>query len=136
MNLMLRLKCVFGKIKIGRAVFIGKNVIIEDGVEIGDGTVIKNNVEIRLGTKIGSKCYIDSGVKTSGNCVIGDGVTLRYDVIIARGCFIGDGSYIAPRVMTNNLSHNEISVGGAKVGKNCFIGTNTVLNHGLKSGIM
>lgn len=77
---------------------------------------------------------IDSRVSTSGNCKIGDNVTLRYDTIIARGCDIGDNTYICPRVMTNNLDTEGLQIGGAKVGKNCFIGTNSVLHHGITIG--
>lgn len=119
---------------IGSNVEIGNYVVIEDGVEIGDNTVIKNYVELRKNTKIGKNCYIDSRVSTSGNCTIGNDVTLRYATIIARGCEIGDGSYLCPRVMTNNLDIGKTQIGGAKVGKNCFIGTNSVLQHGIKIG--
>ena len=59
-------------------------------------------------------------------------MTLRYDVIIARGVEIGDGTYICPRVMTNNLDSGKTQIGGAKIGKKCFIGTNTVLQHGIE----
>jgi acetyltransferase-like isoleucine patch superfamily enzyme len=34
--------------------------------------------------------------------------------------------------MTNNLDSGKKSVGGAHIGKNCFIGTNVVLQHGIK----
>jgi UDP-N-acetylglucosamine acyltransferase len=116
---------------IGENVKIGKNCVIDDGVIIGENTIIKNFVELRSNTIIGENCFIDSKVSTSGNCEIGNNVTLRYDVIIARGCKIGDNTYIAPRVMTNNLDHGKKQIGGAKIGKNCFIGTNAVLQHGI-----
>ena len=61
-------------------------------------------------------------------------MTLRYDTILARGCKVGDGSYICPRVMTNNLDSIGSQIGGAHIGKNCFIGTNTVIQHGVKLG--
>jgi UDP-N-acetylglucosamine acyltransferase len=120
--------------KIARNVQIGEFCFIDENVEIGEGTVIKNFVELRPNTKIGKNCYIDSRVSTSGECIIGDNVTLRYDTIIARGCNIGDNSYLAPRVMTNNLDSGKNSIGGAHVGKNCFIGTNAVLQHGIHIG--
>ena len=68
------------------------------------------------------------------NCIIGNSVTLRYDTIIARGVEIGDGTYVCPRVMTNNLNTSKSQIGGAKIGKNCFIGTNAVLQHGINIG--
>lgn len=120
--------------KIGQNVEIGQYVIIEDGVEVGDGTVIKNFVELRKNTIVGKNCYIDSRVSTSGDCKIGNNVTIRYDSIIARGCLIEDGTYICPRVMTNNLDSAMGAIGGAHIGENCFIGTNSVLHHGIKLG--
>lgn len=125
---------ISSKAKIGKNVEIGNFVVIEDGVEIGDGTVIRNFVELRKNTKIGKNCYIDSRVSTSGDCEVGDDVTLRYDTILARGCKVGDGTYICPRVMTNNLDIGKTQIGGAHIGKKCFIGTNSVLHHGIKIG--
>lgn len=119
---------------IGKNVKIGAYCIIEDGVIIGDNTIIKNYVELRENTKVGENCYIDSRVSTSGNCEIGDFVTLRYATIIARGCKIGSHSYLCPRVMTNNLDTSGHSIGGAHIGEHCFIGTNTVLQHGITLG--
>ena len=127
-------KMISSKSRIGKNVEIGDYVVIEDGVEVGDNTVIKNFVELRKNTKIGKDCYIDSRVSTSGDCEIGNYVTLRYDTIIARGCKIGDNTYVCPRVMTNNLDTGKIQIGGAHTGKNCFLGTNTVLQHGISIG--
>jgi UDP-2-acetamido-3-amino-2,3-dideoxy-glucuronate N-acetyltransferase len=61
-------------------------------------------------------------------------VTLRYETILARGVQVGDGCYLCPRVMTNNLNTEMDSVGGAKIGKNCFIGTHAVLQYGIELG--
>jgi len=140
------------KVKLGKDVSIGKFNIINDGVTLGDnvkignfcvihddvsigaGTELKDYVELRSGTHIGSECYIDSRVSSSGNCKIGNKVTLRYDSIIARGVEIGDNSYICPRVMTNNLNTEKEQIGGAKFGKDCFVGTNAVIQHGLVIG--
>ena len=125
---------ISSKAKIGKNVEIGSYVVIEAGVEIGDNTIIKNFVELRENTIIGSDCYVDSRVSTSGDCVVGNNVTLRYDTILARGCRVGNGTYICPRVMTNNLDAGKVQIGGAHIGKNCFIGTNSVLHHGIKIG--
>jgi UDP-2-acetamido-3-amino-2,3-dideoxy-glucuronate N-acetyltransferase len=110
---------------------IGPYCVIEDDVVIGDSTRLRAYVELRAGTQIGERCYIDSGVKMSGDCVIGDDVTVRYDAIIARGCMIGEGTFISPQVMTINLDHNGNAIGGAKIGKRCHIGTAAVLHPGI-----
>jgi acetyltransferase-like isoleucine patch superfamily enzyme len=36
--------------------------------------------------------------------------------------------------MTNNLDTGGEEIGGAKIGKFCFIGTNSVLHHGVDLG--
>lgn len=130
-------------VKIGKYNIIDDDVFIDDDVEIGNfciigagsrigrGTKIHNYVEIRQHTSIGEGCYIDSQVSFSGHSIIGNNVTLRYGVIIARGVQVGDNTYIAPRVMTNNLDQNQHQVGGAHIGADCFIGTNAVLQHGI-----
>lgn len=117
--------------KIGNNCTIGSYCEISNDVTIGDNTVVKSYVELRPDTIIGADCYIDSRVSSSGKNRIGNNVTLRYDTIIARGVSIGDETYVCPRVMTNNLNDSKNQIGGAKIGKNCFIGTNTVLQYGI-----
>lgn len=117
---------------IHSSVKIGKYCSIDEDVEIGEGTTIKDYVEIRKGTVIGKYCYIDSRVSFSGECKIGDNVTLRYGTIIARGCDIGDKCFLAPGVMTNNLDEGINNIGGAKLGKRVFVGSHTVLHHGIE----
>jgi UDP-2-acetamido-3-amino-2,3-dideoxy-glucuronate N-acetyltransferase len=116
---------------IGDNVRIGDHVRISSNVSIGSNTQIMNYVEIRTNTRIGESCYIDSGVAFSGESVIGNNVTLRYKAIIARGVQIGNNTYVCPQVMTNNLDTAKHSIGGAHIGSNCFIGTSSVLNHGI-----
>lgn len=124
-----------GNVHLGQGIEIGPNCVIE-GTEdrpviIGDNTRIMVAVEIRPGTTIGKDCYIDSGCRFSGDCAIGDRCTLRYETIIARGVNVDNDCYLCPRVMTNNLDAGKNSIGGAKIGKGCFIGTHTVLQHGI-----
>ena len=120
-----------GTLDIDATVKIGAYCIAEPYVSIGPETVVRSFVELRSGTKIGAGCYIDSYVVTSGDCIIGNRVRLRYGAIIARGCEIGDGTFLAPRVMTENLNHHGVAIGGAKIGARCFIGTHTVLAAGI-----
>ena len=120
------------KAKIAEDVKIGHYCVIEDDVVIGPGTVIRSFVEIRNGTRIGAGCYIDSGVKISGDAKIADGVVLRFDCVIARGCEIGDRTYVSPQAMFQNLDHKKERVGGAKIGADCFIGTNVTFSEGIR----
>lgn len=110
---------------------IGNFCQIYPAVVVGDDVIIRSYVELRENTIIGDKSYIDSGVKTSGHCKIGNNVTIRYDSIIARGVEIGDGTFISPQLMTENLNSERKEIGGAKIGKNVFIGTNVTLASGI-----
>ena len=110
---------------------IGSYCIVQENVIIGARVRLRSHVELRPGTWVGDDCYVDSGVKSSGQNRIGNNVTLRYGAIIARGCDIGDGCYICPLVMTNNIDHHGNQIGGAKVGKGCFIGTHAVIGAGI-----
>jgi UDP-2-acetamido-3-amino-2,3-dideoxy-glucuronate N-acetyltransferase len=119
-------------VTIGDNVVLGNYCHLKQGVSIGDRTVLMNYVELRANTIIGEDCYVDSKVSSSGNVKVGNKVTLRYDTILARGVEVGDNTYICPRVMTNNLNTVGSQIGGAKIGANCFIGTNAVLQYGIK----
>jgi UDP-3-O-[3-hydroxymyristoyl] glucosamine N-acyltransferase len=125
--------CVIEKnTRIGDKVEMGHLCIVGEDCQIGRQTELKSHVELRKATVVGAECYIDSGVKSSGMNRVGDNVTLRYDCIIARGCDIGDRSYICPQVMTNNVDHKGNEIGGAHVGADAFIGTNVTLGAGLR----
>ena len=118
-------------IEIGSDPKIGEFCYIHPKVRIGHNVTLRSYIELREDTVIGDHCYIDSGVKTSGKCVVGNNVTLRYDCIIARGVVIGDNTFISPQLMTENLDHRGKELGGAKIGKNVFIGTNVTLAAGI-----
>ena len=109
----------------------GKYCIIDKRVDIGLDTVIMNYVEIGRNTVIGSDCYIDSRVSISGGVAIGNNVTLRHGVILAKGSAVGDNTYIAPRVITHNLNSDKKELDGVIIGKNCFIGSHAIIQHGI-----
>lgn len=121
-----------GDVKLGIGVKIGAYCVITGNVTIGDGTVIMPFTEIRSGVEIGKGCYIDSRVTITGNALIGDNVTVRNGCIIARGSQIGNNTFLAPQVMFNNLDSGKNKIGGARIGANCFIGTNTTFQHGIE----
>jgi UDP-3-O-[3-hydroxymyristoyl] glucosamine N-acyltransferase len=121
-------------VEIGNNVEIGSFCIIRSNVKIKSNVVLKNHIEIRENTLIDSKSFIDSYVAISGNVIVKKNVTLRYGCVLARGAVVGENSYLSPRVMLNNLNENMEQIGGAHIGKNCFIGTHTVLHHGIKIG--
>jgi UDP-2-acetamido-3-amino-2,3-dideoxy-glucuronate N-acetyltransferase len=121
-------------VEIGENVEIGNFCIIRPNVKIKRGVVIKNYVEIREDTLIDEGSMLDSFVAISGKVKVGKKVTLRYGAILAKHTVISDNCYLSPRVMLNNLNHAKTPIGGPKIGKNCFIGTQAVIQHGIKIG--
>jgi len=110
----------------------GAYCLIDENVKIGRGTKIGDYVELRSGTVIGDDCYIDSRVTCTGNAIIGDNVTVRNAVVIARKCLIGDGTFISPQVMFENVRPaTGEQIGGAIIGKNVVIGTGSTIAAGI-----
>lgn len=133
--------------KHGKNLKLGEFNHIHEGVEVGDNVKILSYVELRKGTVIGNDVYIDSGVKSSGDNQVRDRVILRYDSILAKGVLIKPDVFIAPQVMTENLNHNGVPIGGAHIGigewdeetrYRVFVGTNVTLAAGIEicSGVV
>ncbi len=96
---------------ISRGAVIGKNVLIEDfcvigNCEIGENTIIRSNTKIHDGVQISENCVLEAG------CIIGaEGVAWIWN------------SDESKRIRQPQL-------GGVKVGKNCFLGANTIVVRG------
>ena len=86
---------------------------------------------LRAGTVLCAGVEVDPHVISSGENLVGARTVLRYGVILARGCTIGEDCYISPRVMFENLNHRCEAIGGAKVGDGCFIGTHAIIAAGI-----
>lgn len=88
----------------------GKNCSIDPTAVIGDGVKIGNNVSIGPNSVVYSKTEIGDGTRIDSNCTIGtEGMMWVWD---------GD-----KKVFLKQL-------GGVKIGKNCIIGSNTVIVRG------
>ena len=125
--------CVVAKdFKHGKNFSMGNYCIIEEGCEVGDNVRLEHFVLLKKGTKIGSNVYVDSYVKSSGSNKIGSDVVLRFNATIAREVIIEDGVFISPNVMTIFSDHKGVPHPGTIIGKECHIGTNVVINHGVK----
>jgi UDP-3-O-[3-hydroxymyristoyl] glucosamine N-acyltransferase len=111
---------------------IHHTALIDRPIDIGEGTKVGAFTEIREGVVIGDNCYIDSHCCFTGNSKIGNNVTIRNHCVIARGVEIGDNTFISPQCMFQNLDKDGQKIGGAKIGKDCFIGTNVTFKEGVK----
>jgi len=95
-----------GRIRLGRRVFLGPQVVIygHGGVEIGDetliamhccilssehtvpgrGGIIRNEPDLLLPTRIGRDVWLGAGVKVLGGVTIGDGCVVGAGAVVTR----------------------------------------------------
>ncbi|MBN2753601.1 MAG: NTP transferase domain-containing protein [Candidatus Goldbacteria bacterium] len=112
--------------KIGRDVWVGKDVKIAAGVKFRDAVVIGNNVTIEEGAEIassviGDNCYIDSGAKIVRS-IIWDNNKIEKEADI-KEAVIG----------RNNMIRYKAYVGvGAVISDDCYIGKETIIKPEVK----
>lgn len=94
--------------KIGKNCTIHTSAIIEDGVVIGNNVSIGANVVIKKGS------------------IIGDKVTIKDNTVIGADC-------LEIKNINNKLEFIK-HVGGVKIGKNSYIGANSVIGRNLFEG--
>lgn len=73
--------------KIGKDVFIGPFVYIDDGVEIGDECYVFSHVTISRGARIGQQCVIHSHVSIREDVEIGNRVFIKNGAVIGSEGF-------------------------------------------------
>ena len=135
----------FGKnVLLGRYVIIGESCIIGDNVTIGhhsvilsdciigSRTIIDHHILFKEYTEIGEGCFIDSYVKSSGYNLIGNRVTLQFNATICREAMIEDDVLIGPNVMMIYKSYADKKRGETRIGARSHIGTNVVIEAGIK----
>lgn len=109
-------------LKVGKDVYVGKNVTIEVDGEIGDGVLIANLVGIvgrtdhdtaELGTSIRRSPWVgDNPGRLSQATTIGSDVWIGYGAIVLSGISIGDSAVIAAgSIVTRNIPANSVAVG-------------------------
>lgn len=73
--------------RIGRDVYIGPYVFVDDEVEIGDGCILFPNVTLYRGAKLGANCVLHSNVSVREQVQIGN------NVIIKNGAVVGSEGF-------------------------------------------
>ncbi len=108
--------------KIGKGVYVGPQVVIEDGVEIGDNTAIGAGCKIGQNVKIGNDSQLDCNVVVYYNCTIGNRVIIKANTTIGGtgfGYYFYDGKH-------NLVPHN----GSVVIEDFVHIGSNTCIDRG------
>jgi len=114
----------------GKHVSTGHRITLRENNTIGDHTVIGTGTDIQGNVIIGNYCRIYSSVAMAPFSKIGDYVFIFAFVVLTndpyppsedlKGCTISDYTQVA--------AHSTI-LPGVKVGSNCLIGANSVVNH-------
>jgi acetyltransferase-like isoleucine patch superfamily enzyme len=132
---------------IGANSIIRSHAIIYAACTIGAHFSSGHRITIRENTTIGEGCSVGTLSDIQGQVKFGNYCRLHSNVHIAQGCSIGDFVFLYPfTVMTNDPyppstdirgghigSYTQVGVHavilpGIKVGENCLIGANTVVN--------
>jgi UDP-3-O-[3-hydroxymyristoyl] glucosamine N-acyltransferase len=107
--------------KIGKDVYIGPYVYVDDEVEIGDRCYIFPNTTIYRGARVGNDCLIHSNVSIRENVEIGN------RVIIKNGAVIGSEGFGFAK--EENGSHYKIiQTGNVIIEDSAEIGANTTID--------
>lgn len=137
-------------------VVIGENAVIEEFVSIKENTVIGDNCVIRAGTKIGGPGFEikNDGEKTItvthiGGVRIGNNVEIQQNSNVDKAIYPWDDTIIEDHVRINSLvqiahgdkigSFTEIVAGASiqgrvQIGRNVWIGPNSVIRNGISVG--
>ena len=132
---------------IGRGSIIRSHSIIYARCTIGPSFATGHRVTIRENTQIGKSCSIGTMSDIQGNVKIGNYCRLHSNVHIAQDCSLGDFVFLYPfSVMTNDPyppstdlkggfigNYTQVGVHAVilpriRVGENCLIGANSVVN--------
>lgn len=107
--------------KIGKDVYIGEYAFIGKNVVLGDGVKIYPNVYVGDYSAIGNDCMIFSGVRLYHDTVIGRECTLHSGVIVG-----GDGFGFAPNEKGEYVKVSQ--TGNVVIEDNVEIGANTTID--------
>ncbi len=100
-------------------VFIGENVVIEDGVTIYPNVFINDNVTIKKGCTIHMSAYLSSNIILNENVFIGQYTILRDKVTIGANTSIGPHCELVRSILGTNC----------KIGHKNYIGDAIIQDH-------
>lgn len=125
----------------GKDRYIDPEAEIEEGAEIGEGCIIGAHCRVQRGAKLNGAILFEHVSVSSGatidNSIICSRVIVENNARIPRGCVIGEGSVIGPRVSFSNdiLVWNDKQIGAATTqSRDLIFGTprrNILGDHGI-----
>ena len=139
--------------KLGKDIYVGPNVIIEENVSIADGVTVHAGVIIESDNIIGSHSTIHPNVVIKTNTIIGKNCTLYAGAVIGSDGFgyakdndkwlaipqigkvvlgdnvdIGSNSTIDRGALDDTIISSGVKIDNlVQIGHNCIIGENTII---------
>ena len=139
--------------KLGRDIYIGPNVIIEENVSIANGATIHGGVIIESDNVIGNNSIIHPNVVLKKNTIIGKNCTIYAGAVIGSDGFgyakdndkwlaipqigkvvlgdnvdIGSNSTIDRGALDDTIISSGVKIDNlVQIGHNCIIGENTII---------
>jgi acetyltransferase-like isoleucine patch superfamily enzyme len=133
--------------KIGSNNLIRSHNIIYCGSFIGNGCSTGHIVTIRENSKVGENCRIGTLCDLQGNLTLKDNVWLHSNVHVGQNTVINRFVFVYPYVIFTNdprppsnqifgpeigeytqIAVNSVILPGVKIGSNCLIGANSLVN--------
>jgi len=122
-------------VKMGKEVYIGDFVSIEEGVVLGDNVKIYPHCYIGEGVRIGDNTVLNAGVKIHHDCVIGNNCTFHAGAIIGADGFgfapQQSGEYLKIPQLGNVIIEDDVSVGANTCIDRSTLGS-TIIRKGVK----
>lgn len=112
---------VDASVKVGKDVYIGAGVVVENGAELGDNVKIYPQSYIGAHVKIGANTIIHPGVLILADCEIGSDCVIHAGVVIG-----GDGFGFSPNAENNYKKVAQI--GNVIIEDHVEIGANTTID--------
>ena len=107
---------------LGKNVWIGPNVSVEEGAKIGDHVIIESSSTVKKSCEIGSFCHIYPNVTLYEN------TKLQKNVILHSGVVVGSDGF--GYVKDNNKIYKFPQLGKVIIEEDVEIGSNTTIDRG------
>jgi len=129
--------------------FVHQTAVVEDGAQLGDGTKIWHFAHVRTGAQLGENVIVGKSSFIDIDVSIGNNVKIQNLVSVYHGVTIGDNVFVGPHVVftndlypralgdwqiTETMVEDGVSIGanativcGNNLGKNCLIGSGSVV---------
>lgn len=126
---------VIGKnVQLGKDVFVGPYVVIEDNAVIGHHTVLKSHIHVGHHVTIGDHSTIHSHVTIYDHCLIGNHVIIHASTVIGSDGFgytFVDGQHLKVPHLGNVVIEDHVEIGANTAVDRATMGS-TVIGEGTK----